>query len=153
MNFRKSNIASRNENDCILCSLDRSDEDVYKRVCRPQILKGWEKLDETPALLPTFKCPTVIRITSARGLNIREVEGYAKLIEKAKPTYVEAKRTCTSVSPDSDWAMKSMPSHDEIREFSTQLARETGYNLIDESIESRVVLLSKLRNSMRFGAG
>jgi tRNA wybutosine-synthesizing protein 1 len=89
----------------------------------------------------------------ARGLNIREVEGYAKLIEKAKPTYVEAKRTCTSVSPDSDWAMKSMPSHDEIREFSTQLARETGYNLIDESIESRVVLLSKLRNSMRFGAG
>ena len=83
MNFRKSNIASRNETDCILCSLDRSDEDVYKRVCRPQISKGWEKLDETLALLPTFKCPTVIRITSARGLNIREVEGSAKLIEKA----------------------------------------------------------------------
>ena len=129
------------------------DEDVYKRVCRPQISKGWEKLDETLALLPTFKCPTVIRITSARGLNMRKVEGYAKLIEKAKPTYVEAKAYMHVGFSRLRLGYESMPSQKEIREFSTQLARETGDNLIDESIESRVVLLSKLRNSMRLGAG
>jgi tRNA wybutosine-synthesizing protein 1 len=48
---------------------------------------------------------------------------------------------------------ESMPSHGEIREFSVQLARETGCNLINESFESRVVLLSTLPNSIRFGAG
>jgi tRNA wybutosine-synthesizing protein 1 len=46
-----------------------------------------------------------------------------------------------------------MPNHREIREFATQIAKETGYNIIDESQESRVVLLSKLEKSIRFGGG
>ena len=46
-----------------------------------------------------------------------------------------------------------MPAHGEIREFATQIAKETGYNIIDESQESRVVLLSKLEMPIRFGGG
>jgi tRNA wybutosine-synthesizing protein 1 len=43
-----------------------------------------------------------------------------------------------------------MPRHREIREFAMRLAEETGYNIIDESKESRVVLLSKLEKPIRF---
>ena len=46
-----------------------------------------------------------------------------------------------------------MPIHKEIRKFSDELAKETGYYVIDESPESRVVLLSRLKRAVRFGDG
>jgi wyosine [tRNA(Phe)-imidazoG37] synthetase (radical SAM superfamily) len=46
-----------------------------------------------------------------------------------------------------------MPSHKEIREFSDELVKETGYDVIDEPMESRVVLLSSLKRAVRFGDG
>jgi len=49
------------------------------------------KLNKTLENLPNFKCPTVMRITSVRSLNMRSIEGYAGLIRKAQPTYIEAK--------------------------------------------------------------
>jgi len=127
------------------------DKQLYARVCRPQIPNGWEKLNETLALLPTFKCPTVIRITSARGLNMGNVGGYAKLIARAQPSYVETKAYMHVGFSRLRLGYENMPSHEEMREFSVELASETGYYLIDESIESRVVLLSKLQNPVRFG--
>jgi len=39
--------------------------------------------------------------------------------------------------------IESMPSHAEIKAFAEELARETGYGIIDESEPSRVVLLKK----------
>jgi tRNA wybutosine-synthesizing protein 1 len=48
---------------------------------------------------------------------------------------------------------ENMPTHEEIRTFSTELAKETGYNLIDESNDSRVVLLSRLQRAIKFGDG
>ena len=44
-------------------------------------------------------------------------------------------------------------THEEIRDFSIELAKETGYNLIDESKDSRVVLLSRLERPLKFGDG
>lgn len=129
------------------------DIEAFKHVCRPQISNGWEKLNETLELLPSFKCPTVVRITSVHGLNMKNTEGYAKLIEKASPTYVEAKAYMHVGFSRLRLGYESMPSHNEIREFSSRLAKETGYNQINESMESRVVLLSKLENSIRFGDG
>jgi tRNA wybutosine-synthesizing protein 1 len=44
---------------------------------------------------------------------------------------------------------KNMPTHQEIRDFAAQLANETGYNVLDEAPESRVVLLSRLEKPIR----
>jgi tRNA wybutosine-synthesizing protein 1 len=44
-----------------------------------------------------------------------------------------------------------MPDHKEIRDFAMQLAEKTGYKIIDESVESRVVLLSKREKPIRIG--
>jgi len=38
-------------------------EEVFKRVCRPQVAGAWESLNETLALLQSFRCPTVMRST------------------------------------------------------------------------------------------
>jgi|YelNatPaOPRAMG01_1025707.scaffolds.fasta_scaffold11885_7 tRNA wybutosine-synthesizing protein 1 len=134
-------------------SVCASDQETFKHVCRPQIPKAWEKLNETLALLPSFKCPTVIRITLVRGLNMANIEGYAKLIEKAAPTYVEPKAYMYVGFSRLRLGYEHMPNHQEIREFADKLAKETSYNIIDESVDSRVVLLSKLERPIKFGNG
>jgi tRNA wybutosine-synthesizing protein 1 len=129
------------------------DEETFKRVCRPQTPKAWQKLNETLELLSSFKCPTVIRVTAVRSLNMRNAEGYAKLIGKGSPTCIEPKAYMHVGFSRLRLDYESMPSHREIQEFATQLAEETGYNIIDESEESRVVLLSRLEKPVRFGGG
>lgn len=125
-------------------------EETLRHVCRPQIPKAWEKLNETLALLPSFKCPTVIRITLVRGLNMKNIDEYAKLIKRAEPTYVEPKAYMYVGFSRLRLGYEHMPSHLEIREFAEKLAEETGYNIIDESMDSRVVLLSKLEKPIKF---
>lgn len=127
------------------------DKKTHKEICRPQIPNAWERLNETLEFLPSFKCPTVFRITSVRGINMKMPDAYAKLIEKADPTYVEPKAYMHVGFSRLRLGYENMPTHREIREFAMQLARETGYNIVDESEKSRVVLLSRLDKPIRFG--
>jgi tRNA wybutosine-synthesizing protein 1 len=129
------------------------DKQTFTGTCRPQTPKAWEKLNETLELLPGFKCPTVLRMTLTRDLNMKNIDGYAKLVEKANPTYIEPKAYMHVGFSRLRLQFEHMPSHKEIREFATNLATETGYKVINESLESRVVLLSRLRESIRFGNG
>lgn len=128
-------------------------KETYKKVCRPIIPDTWEKLNETLELLRSFKCPTVIRITAVRNLNMGNVEGYAKLIEKANPTYVEPKAYMHVGFSRLRLGYESMPSHSEIRDFAFKLAEATGYKVVDEAEESRVVLLSRLERPLNFSRG
>lgn len=127
------------------------EEDTYRLICRPEVPKAWEKLNETLKLLPSFRCPTVIRITSVRGQNMKKPEEYAKLLEKSNPCYIEVKAYMHVGYSRQRLGFDSMPSHSEIRTFSNDLSKQSGYRLIDESTESRVVLLSRLEKPIRFG--
>jgi tRNA wybutosine-synthesizing protein 1 len=118
-------------------------ETVFKRVCRPHVPNAWAKLNETLSLLPSFRCRTVIRMTLVKGYNMEEVNGYAELVEKANPTYIEAKAYMHVGFSNLRLDYGSMPQHREIREFAAGLAERTEYEIVDESIDSRVVLLSK----------
>ncbi len=126
-------------------------EEVFRRLCRPQIPRAWEKLNETLALLPSFKCPTVIRITLVREYNMENIERYAKLIQRANPTYVEPKAYMHVGFSNLRLDYENMPNHKEVRGFAMQLAQETSYKIIDESKESRVVLLSERERPLKFG--
>jgi tRNA wybutosine-synthesizing protein 1 len=42
-----------------------------------------------------------------------------------------------------------MPLHSEVKDFAGQLAEKTGYKVIDEAPESRVVLLSRLEKPIQ----
>jgi len=149
-----SALAKLNEDPTQLyISLCAPDKETYKQICRPQIPKAWEKINETLQLLPSFKCPTVIRITSVHKLNMRKTEAYAKLIEKANPTYIEPKAYMHVGFSRLRLTYENMPSYKEILEFARQLAEDTGYKIINESKESRVVLLSRLEKAIRFADG
>lgn len=123
---------------------------VFRGVCRPQIQNGWERLNETLALLQNFRCPTVIRTTLVRGLNMENVNEYAELVKKAQPTYIETKAYMHIGFSNLRLGFERMPEHKEVRDFAAGLAEKTGYRILDESIESRVVLLSKLEKPILF---
>jgi tRNA wybutosine-synthesizing protein 1 len=125
---------------------------AFRRVCRPQIPNAWAKLNETLSFLPSFRCPTVVRMTLVKGLNMETVDGYAKLVEKANPTYIEAKAYMHVGFSSLRLDYERMPKHRDVYDFGIRLAERTGYTIIDESTESRVVLLSKLEKPIRFGS-
>ena len=127
-------------------------EKVFRRVCRPQIPKAWAKLNETLSILSSFRCPTVIRMTLVKGLNMETVDGYAELVEKANPTYIEAKAYMHVGFSTLRLDYERMPKHRDVYDFGIRLADRTGYKIIDESAESRVVLLSKREKPIRFGS-
>jgi len=130
-------------------SLCAYDEQSFQKTCRPHTSNAWKKLNQTLAELPSFKCPTVLRLTLARHLNLGHPEGYARLIEKANPTYVEPKAYMHVGFSRLRLGFENMPTHQEIRDFASQLAKEIGYNLVNEAPESRVVLLSRLEKPIK----
>jgi tRNA wybutosine-synthesizing protein 1 len=77
---------------------------------------------------------------------------YAKLIEKANPTYIEAKAYMHIGFSNLRLGFDRMPMHGEVKEFASQLAEKTGYKIINEAPESRVVLLSRLEKPIQVGA-
>lgn len=118
-------------------------EQVYKQVCRPQFKSAWDKLNQSLELLNSFKCPTVTRMTLVKNLNMNNFDEYAKLIEKANPTYIEAKAYMHIGFSNLRLSFDNMPQHFEVKDFAEKLAEKTGYKIVDEAIDSRVVLLSK----------
>jgi len=130
-------------------SLCAYDEESFKKTCRPQIPRAWKKLNQTLTSLPSFKCPTVLRLTLVRHLNMKHPELYANFIEKANPTYIEPKAYMHVGFSRLRLSFENMPSHEEIRNFADELAKETGYHVLDEAPDSRVVLLSRLEKAIR----
>jgi len=128
-------------------------EKEYNRVCRPHFPEAWNKLNETLSIFPSFRCPTVIRMTLVRKHNMKSVKDYAQLIEKASPTYIEAKAYMHIGFSTLRLGYDSMPDHKEVYAFAERLAELTGYRIIDESFESRVVLLSRRKKPLRFDNG
>jgi tRNA wybutosine-synthesizing protein 1 len=119
------------------------DSRTYNAICRPHLLNGWARLNRSLELMPSFRCKKVIRLTLVKELNLMNAPGYAKLIEKAKSDFVEAKAYMHVGFARARLAMENMPSHQEIRAFAEELSRETGYLIGGESVPSRVVLLKK----------
>ncbi|MEM2942661.1 MAG: 4-demethylwyosine synthase TYW1 [Candidatus Bathyarchaeia archaeon] len=121
----------------------------YMEVCRPYSPDSWQRVMETIEHLRSFSCPTAVRLTLVKGVNLQDHEGYARLILRAEPTYVEAKSYMYVGYSRRRLGFENMPTHQEISEFSMRLAGLTGYNVIDESRENRVVLLSRLGKAIR----
>lgn len=128
------------------------DEETYRSVCRPLIPDGWARLNETLERLSSFSCPTVIRMTLARGVNLKDAEGYARLIGKANPTYLEPKAAMAVGYFTERLPREAMPLHKEIREFAERLSELTGYGIMDEAEPSGVVLLSRLGKTRKLAA-
>jgi tRNA wybutosine-synthesizing protein 1 len=130
-------------------SLYAPDEERFKILCRPLNQGAWRRVRESLGILRDFRSSTVVRLTLVKGLNMEEPHKYAELLGEAEPTYVEAKAYMYVGYSRRRLGYDAMPSYDDVKGFAESLARETGYNLIASSEESRVVLLSRLKAPRR----
>jgi len=112
-------------------------------------------ISKTLEILPSFTCPTVMRITVMKGINMskKDAEGFAKLIELAQPTYVEVKAYMHVGASTKRLPRETMPKHVEVKEFAKLISEKTSYPIVSESIPSRVILLSRLKKPIRLGKG
>jgi tRNA wybutosine-synthesizing protein 1 len=122
------------------------DKETHQQLLKPGIQNAWEKLCETQDLLQSLSCRRANRLTMVAGHNMHDLRGYASLIERGEPDFVEVKGYMFIGASRGRLNRDNAPSHQEIRAFSEKLATLTGYYLTDEQIESRVVLLSRKKH-------
>ena len=84
-----------------------------------------------------------MRLTLTRGYNFMDPEGYAKLIEKYKPMFVEAKGFSFVGHAQKRLEVQNMPYHNEILDFAEKIEENSSYKIIDCKEESKVALLVK----------
>ena len=115
----------------------KNDNTVYAKQC--------ERLKQTPENQGELKgkTRTTLRLTLIKGMNMEDPEGWARLIKKADPLFVEVKAYMFVGSSRLRLSIENMPRHHEVRAFADEICRLSGYNAIDEKEESRVVLLMK----------
>ena len=118
------------------------DEEIYTASCSPLITDGWKKIQESLALMKKFNRST-IRLTLVKDENMLMPEKYAALIKRAQSTFVECKAYVWVGHSRKRLSLANMPRHYEIKLFAEEIAQHSGYKIIDEKEESRVVLLMK----------
>jgi tRNA wybutosine-synthesizing protein 1 len=126
------------------------DEYIYKKLCNPLLADGWIRLNQTLKLLPKLATRTVIRLTLVAGYNLGFEQKYADLILKAQPAFIEAKGYMFVGYSRKRLSIQNMPSHAQIKEFSSKLAELTGYKIVAERSDSRVTLLARSECMERF---
>ncbi|MGM5482212.1 MAG: 4-demethylwyosine synthase TYW1 [Nanobdellota archaeon] len=126
-------------------SLDAPDKESYEKIANPSLEDAWQRLNQSLELMSKIKdeTRTTLRITMIKNLNMGNLQGWAKLINKANPTFIEVKAYMFVGYSRLRLDIENMPRHHEIAEFAQKLAEQIGYKVVDEKEESRVVLLMR----------
>jgi tRNA wybutosine-synthesizing protein 1 len=110
-------------------SVDASNRDSLKRIDRPLHRDFWERFLRCMDILRErrFNQRTVFRLTLVKGFNVEEeAEGYAELVSRALPAFVEVKGVTycgTSTAAGAGLSMQNVPFYEEVTAFV--LALET----------------------------
>lgn len=125
-------------------SLNAPDKETLKKIDRPLFSDYWERLLRSLEILKTRKYRTAIRLTLIKRENDFNAEGYAELIKKTMPDFIEAKSYMWVGESQKEYKTQDMPNMSEIGEFSKELVKHLkDYEIADEHIPSRVVLLAR----------
>lgn len=126
-------------------SVDAPNKELFFKIDRCSLKNGWELLMKTLDVMKSLKkkTRTTIRITAIKDLNMMHPEQYASLIKKADATFVEVKAYMFVGSSRERLSLSNMPLHEDIIKFAKEICIYSGYKIIDEQLQSRVVLLMK----------
>lgn len=130
-------------------SVDAPDEKTQRKIDLPLISDAWERLNKTLEILPSLDTRRVIRITLVKDWNDIAPEEYAKLVERSEADFLEVKGYVYVGGSRQRMFPSNMPSHQDVKNFSFEIERHLGYDIIDEKMDSRVVLLSSGKKKAR----
>jgi wyosine [tRNA(Phe)-imidazoG37] synthetase (radical SAM superfamily) len=74
-------------------TLPAPNKEIYKKICRPMIKNGWEKILDSLSLIESLSCRSVVRLTAVKNLNLTEkyIQDYIRIIKMANPNFFEIK--------------------------------------------------------------
>lgn len=127
-------------------SLYGPEEQTFSKTAAPLISGAWEKVLESLKQMKKLGkqgVRTTIRLTLVKDWNMKDPEGFAELIKKADPMFIECKAYMHVGYSVHRLPRSAMPSHEEILEFSKEIAKHTGYLLKQDNPKSRVTLLAR----------
>jgi tRNA wybutosine-synthesizing protein 1 len=122
-------------------SVTAPNEEVFRRLTLPSDDHAWARLRESLEILRELPTRRVVRHTLVRGWNLGWVEQYAELDAMARPDFIEPKGYVYMGRSRQRLGRDHVPEHPEISLFAHQLASRTGYEVLDESPDSKVLLL------------
>ena len=137
-------------------SIDASNAESLRKIDRPLHRDYWQRFLRCLDILRErrHRMRTVFRLTLVKGFNIdEEVEGYADLVARGLPCFVEIKGVTycgTSSSSSAGLTMQNVPFYDEITTFveamNTALERRgLEYGIAAEHAHSCCVLIASKR--------
>ncbi|MCK5107896.1 MAG: 4-demethylwyosine synthase TYW1 [Nanoarchaeota archaeon] len=125
-------------------SLSATSKEQLKEIERPLLPEYWERMNKSLDILAKRKDRTCLRITAINGMNMKDEEGWAKLVEKGNPDFVEVKGYMFVGASRQRLDKSNMPYHEDVVEFSKKINEFLGdYEIAAEHIPSRVVLFAK----------
>ncbi|MGI0141062.1 MAG: 4-demethylwyosine synthase TYW1 [Candidatus Micrarchaeales archaeon] len=132
-------------------SIQAPNKEIYEQTARAKTLNAWQNFQEFLSLFSTLATRRVFRLTLVKGANMIDTKGYADLIAKGKPDYVEVKGFSYvggARGEARDLSYEQMPRKEEIIDFAATLAKESGYIVADYHEHSKVVLLCADENAI-----
>lgn len=133
-------------------SIDASNKESLKKVDRPLNRDFWERLQQCLAILREKRNQrTVFRLTLVKDFNTDDVEGYADMVEKALPCFIEVKGvTYCGTSKSNPLTMQNVPFYEEVKSFVERLndvlkARGLDYDIAAEHAHSCCILMAQKR--------
>ncbi|KAJ3515013.1 hypothetical protein NM208_g15014 [Fusarium decemcellulare] len=137
-------------------SIDAADKESLRKIDRPLHRDFWERFQRCLDILreKRFRHRTVFRLTLVKGFNVEEeAEGYARLVEKGLPCFVEIKGVTycgTATSSNAGLSMSNVPFYWEVCDFVKALEKrlkEKGlkYGIAAEHAHSCCILLASER--------
>ncbi|KAK3352953.1 hypothetical protein B0T25DRAFT_197118 [Lasiosphaeria hispida] len=137
-------------------SIDASNRESLRRIDRPLHRDFWERFQRCLEILRErrFRQRTVFRLTLVKGFNVEdEAEGYADLVEKGLPCFIEVKGVTycgTSTSAGAGLTMANVPFYQEVCDFVLALEaalkkRGLAYGIAAEHAHSCCILLASER--------
>jgi len=126
-------------------SVTAPNEEVFRRLTLPAYEDAWDRLRESLEIVRGLKTRRVVRHTLVRGWNLGWIDAYAELDLTARPDFIEPKGYVFMGKSRQRLGRDHVPEHEEIARFAARLAERTGYLVLDESPDSKVVLLGRSR--------
>lgn len=149
-------LAALNHVTQLYVSIDASNRESLRRIDRPLHRDFWERFQRCLDILRErrFRQRTVFRLTLVKGFNVEdEAEGYADLVEKGLPCFVEVKGVTycgTSTAGSAGLTMANVPFYQEVCDFVVALEaalrrRGLAYGIAAEHAHSCCILLASER--------
>ncbi|MBY9009898.1 MAG: radical SAM protein [Candidatus Lokiarchaeota archaeon] len=133
-------------------TLPAPNKEIYKKICRPMIKNGWQKITQSLDLINSLSCRTVVRLTAVKNLNLAEyyLDDYIKIIDKANPNFFEIKGfTLQARALNIKKRLKSeksiqyyFPTYEDLEDLAIKFETKSNFPLIYKNKASRDFLFA-----------